>query len=99
MKPATITETKNNLSALLDLVRAGESILILDRDVPVARLVPVGSSPDDAVDLRLLRLERAGVVRRGPRFGERPVASEPVPLREAVDAVQLLVEERGRSFE
>src|SRR5450759_5182613 len=35
---ATITEAKNGLSALIDRVRSGESILILDRGVPVDRL-------------------------------------------------------------
>lgn len=40
MKTATITEAKNGLSALIDRVRAGESILILDRGRPVARLEP-----------------------------------------------------------
>jgi hypothetical protein len=31
MKKATLTETKNNLSALVDQVQHGETILILDR--------------------------------------------------------------------
>ena len=38
MKTATISETKNGLSALLDRVRHGESILITDRNQPIARL-------------------------------------------------------------
>jgi antitoxin (DNA-binding transcriptional repressor) of toxin-antitoxin stability system len=69
MKVVTITQLKNGVSAIIDRVRAGESILILDRDVPVARLEPVPPAPDDA---RLARLERAGLVRRG--------TGEPVPL-------------------
>ena len=36
MKTATISETKNRLSALLDRVRHGETILITDRERPVA---------------------------------------------------------------
>lgn len=64
MKTASITETKNQLSALLDKVRHGETILITDRDRPVARLEPVGN--DDQVDPegRLAHLERKGIVRR-----------------------------------
>lgn len=58
MKNATITEAKNRLSALLDQVRRGERILILDRGVPVARLEPVVGYPDATG--RLQRLERAG---------------------------------------
>ena len=68
MKRATISETKNGLSALLDRVRHGESILITDRSRPVARLEPVLSTGDAGSDEgRLAPLERAGVIRRARR--------------------------------
>ena len=38
---ANISELRNGLSAYLRRVRRGESVLILDRDVPIARLTPV----------------------------------------------------------
>jgi len=41
MKRASVTDAKNGLSALLDRVRHGESILIEDRGIPVAQLNPV----------------------------------------------------------
>jgi prevent-host-death family protein len=63
MKTATISEAKSRLSALIDRVRSGESVLILDRGTPVARLEPVGGGPDPSG--RLARLERAGVLRSG----------------------------------
>jgi prevent-host-death family protein len=62
---ASITEAKNKLSALLDRVRAGESVLIVDRGIPVARIDSVHT--DDA---RIARLERAGIL-RPPRSSER----------------------------
>ncbi len=62
MKRASISEAKNQLSALLDRVRRGEPVVIEDRGVPVARLDPVLDLPDD--DGRMARLERAGLVRR-----------------------------------
>ena len=40
MKRASISETKNHLSRLLDDVKGGESILILDRNKPVATIEP-----------------------------------------------------------
>ena len=40
MKKATITEAKNNLSALIDGLKSGSPVLIVDRDVPLR-----GSSP------------------------------------------------------
>lgn len=63
MKTATITQAKNGLSALIDRVKSGESILILDRGTPVARLEPI-TNADDA-DGRAARLERAGLAKRG----------------------------------
>lgn len=69
MKSATITEAKNGLSALIDRVRAGESVVITDRGTPVAVLEPVSRRVD--LDERVGRLERAGIVRRGP--GEPPL--------------------------
>lgn len=91
MEKATISELKNHLSAYLKKVKAGQSILILDRDQPVARLERVEREqhPDD----RLTRLERAGLIRR---------AKQPVPIR-ALKALapkgkggvlQALIEER-----
>lgn len=68
MKTASVTESKNGLSRLLRHVKAGKSVLIFDRNVPVARLEPVtpGSLPDDQ---RLLALERQGLIRRPLKSG------------------------------
>jgi prevent-host-death family protein len=63
MERATITEVKNGLSAYIDKVKAGESILVTDRGVPVAVLEPVARQVH--WDERIARLERAGLVRRG----------------------------------
>jgi len=62
MKIATITEAKNKLSALLDIVKAGETVVIVDRGIPVARLEPAAGAKDD--EGRLARLERAGIITR-----------------------------------
>jgi len=65
MRKATISETKNALSALVDRVRHGETVLITDRGRPVARLEPVASAEDPGPDEgRIARLERAGIIRR-----------------------------------
>jgi len=95
MKTATITEAKNKLSALLDQVRAGESVLIVDRGRPVARLEPALSLAEDS-EGRLSRLERSGIVRIAA--GEPPidvVMSKPPRPRRASSAVQALLEERS----
>ncbi len=67
MKKARIADLKNNLSRYLEHVRSGGSILVLDRNQPVARIVPlqgIGQTPADH-DGRLARLERRGLIRRG----------------------------------
>ncbi len=93
MKTATITEAKNRLSALIDRVRSGESILILDRGVPVARLEPVAAFPDPTGRLR--RLERAGVIRVGETAPPLDLLRTPGPtLAPGASAVQALLEER-----
>lgn len=43
MLQVKISELKNSLSACLRKVKSGESILVLDGNTPVARLVPVES--------------------------------------------------------
>jgi len=44
---SNISNTKNNLSALLQRVRDGEEIVIVDRDKPVAKIVPINPEFDD----------------------------------------------------
>lgn len=61
MKKASITEAKNNLSALIDGVKGGSPVLIVDRGRPVARLEPVSGGRAD--DSRLARLVREGIIR------------------------------------
>jgi prevent-host-death family protein len=94
MKKASITEAKNNLSALIDSVKGGSPVLIVDRGRPVARLEPVGpAGPAD--DDRLARLVREGVVR--PARGVAPKAlltAKPPRAKKSASAVRALLEER-----
>ncbi|MGH8682808.1 MAG: type II toxin-antitoxin system Phd/YefM family antitoxin [Burkholderiales bacterium] len=94
MERATISELKNRLSAYLKKVRAGETVLILDRDQPVARLERVVA--EERGQDRLTRLERSGLLRRATR----PLAvktlrgTAPKPKQ---SVVQALLEERNES--
>ena len=67
MKKAKIADLKNNLSRYLDHVRGGGSVLVLDRDRPIAEIVPLreASSKAAADDEHLRHLERLGLIRRG----------------------------------
>lgn len=79
MKKARIADLKNNLSRYLDHVRGGGTVLVLDRERPIAEIVPLGrgKTPTTGAEATLERLERRGVLRRGkgglpPWFGKRP---------------------------
>jgi len=93
VRTATITEIKNGLSAFIDRVRAGESILVTDRGIPVARIEPVISTSDATGRVR--RLERAGVLRAGVAPPPLDLLRQPAPALPAdVSAVQAVIEER-----
>ncbi len=65
MTTVSVTEAKNNLSKLLKKVRHGQSVLILDRNIPVARLEPLPPGSKEGDEAKLLDLERRGLLRRG----------------------------------
>ena len=93
MKTATISEAKNGLSALLDQVKAGESVLITDRGIPVATLGPVAAVDDPTG--RIQRLQRAGLLRVGTGKPPLDLLSQPVPkLPDGVSIVDAVLEER-----
>ena len=94
MLVATVTEAKNRLSALIDRVKGGESVLIVDRGTPVARLESaVGAEADPAG--RISRLERAGVVRPARTPPSAAVlGSAPPPAAHGASAVGALVDDR-----
>ena len=95
MKIASITMAKNRLSALIDSLKAGSPVLIVDRGRPVARLEPVTGGAEDAPDGRLSRLLRDGVIR--PRRADPPLAlfsSPPPRIRAGASGVDALTRER-----
>ena len=100
MKKASITKTKNQLSSLLDAVKHGETVLIMDRDRPVARLEPVGTNEGDQREGRIAELERAGILQRpakGARQALERVLRQRAPsLRKGASAVQAIMDERAK---
>lgn len=65
MEKATIAKLKNNLSAYLRKVRAGATVVIYDRDVPIACIERIESSERGTDRLALLRAQ--GVTRPATR--------------------------------
>jgi prevent-host-death family protein len=60
MRTAKISELKARLSAHIQYVKNGEEVLILDRNTPVARLVPASGAEDQ--DERMRRLIAKGIM-------------------------------------
>ena len=82
-KTVRVAELKAGLSAYLRAVRAGRSVVVCDRDTPIARLVPY--APEGAS----LAVRRA----------IRPLHAAPLPrpLARRVDSLAALLEERQSS--
>jgi antitoxin (DNA-binding transcriptional repressor) of toxin-antitoxin stability system len=95
MKRVSITEAKNRLSALIDSVKGGSPVLIVDRGRPVARLEAVRGGSRNEDDGRLARLVRAGTVRQGRAVLPRSFFREQLPrIKRAGSVVAALIEER-----
>lgn len=93
MYRASISETKNTLSALLARVQAGETVIIENRGTPVAQIQPLPS--EDSTEGRLERLIRAGVIRPRQEKIPRDILFESPP--KALDDTPtsaLVIEER-----
>jgi prevent-host-death family protein len=85
MKQVRIAELKARLSEYLRAVRRGETIAVLDRETPIAHIVPVGDRPT-------LRI-------RKPASGTPPPNRIKVlkGLKLKSDIVDLLLEDRRSS--
>lgn len=84
-----ISSAKNNLSAVLKRVAAGETVVITDRGSPVARLEPINSQADDE---RLQSLIDRGLVRMASRKPEG--LPRPVALPAGASLLEALLEDR-----
>ena len=91
MERATISELKNHFSAYLKKVQAGEPVLVLDRDQPVARLERI--SPSEEPEGALARLEREGLIRRATQAVPLDLLKSAAP-KSKQSVLKALLEER-----
>ena len=82
MKQVGVAELKSRLSEYLRAVRRGETISVLDRETPVAQIVPVR-------DKGALRIRKPAPGAQPPNRVELPG-----PAQLKLDVVELLLEER-----
>jgi prevent-host-death family protein len=96
MITANISKTKNELSRYLDAVREGETILILDRNRPIAQIQPL-SGDTGAGSARLDELLAGGLISRPKGSTEFWLAQLQAPASkegEFIGSVEALIEER-----
>lgn len=84
MSAVNVARLKSRLSEYVRRARRGETITVVSRDIPVARLVPIAPGRE-ALSVR--RPRTAG--------GRRPGRVRlPPPMEAVIDVVALLLEER-----
>jgi len=96
MRSVNVAELKNRLSKYLTFAKGGEEIVIRDRDLPVAKLVPF--SPDEGSEEELL-LVAAGKM----RLPKSPVKVEEllrIPTGRVVarEGIQAILDDREESL-
>jgi prevent-host-death family protein len=95
VKEAKISEIKNQLSRYLALVRKGEVVRILDRNVPIAQIVPIdrASATAPVGAEALADLQRKGLIRCGNNRVPRELL-EKDPPGPASGVLEALLDER-----
>ena len=95
MRTAKISELKAKLSAHIEYVKRGEEVLILDRDTPVARLVPAGPMEKEDSWMRNLIASGAAIPAEDPNNRAKfvPHPAGPFLAQEVID--QIWDEERA----
>lgn len=113
MTKVNIADLKNNLSRYLARVREGAELTVLDRDTPVARIIPFAPRPTagekgagarsaerDAVKAHVAELQRIGILGPGDPEGLAELARTRPPVKlpkGAPSVVDLLIKMRRES--
>jgi prevent-host-death family protein len=92
MKNAKISELRDRLSEYLARVRKGETIIVYDRDTPIARIEPIAPAENDPEWLE--DAIRRGVVMPPRIRGGTPIVPNPVKADPRFSLLDALLEER-----
>jgi prevent-host-death family protein len=83
MKRAKVSELKARLSSYLAEVKKGDEVIVCERTVPIARLVPIAEG----------NAETLHIIEPDMSIGELEI--RPVPLAREIDVDQILKDTRG----
>jgi prevent-host-death family protein len=93
VRSVNIADLKNNLSTYLNEVRQGEEILIKDRSLPIAKIVPLAAAEDE--DAEEMALAATGKLRLRRHLIPKSFWSLPAPRISAKRAVAAVRAERN----
>ena len=93
MKNARISELRDKLSEYLAQVRKGETVIVYDRDTPIARIDPIAPAGGDVPELVLDAYRRGIATPPKIRDGKRLPMPPPKPQK-PLDLLEALLEER-----
>ncbi len=93
MERVSISRLKDQLSAYLQKVRGGQTVIVTDRNRPVAQLIPIVRQERE--DERIARLVSQGIIRqsKGPRLDMKEFLKRR-PVIENAGVLEALLEER-----
>lgn len=92
MKNAKISELRNGLSKYLARVRKGETIIVYDRDTPIARIEPIVADDEDLPEWAREAMQKG--ILSPPRVRDRTPLPPPVKPKKPVSLLEALLEER-----
>jgi len=103
MLRVNVSELKNRLSHYLRLVRGGEEIEILDRDIPVGRIVHISRADTDATQSSWIKeVQQLGIVVPPQESGFHPefLSKDTIPPGEKgiPGVLDALLEERNAAL-
>ncbi len=96
MRAVNVAELKNRLGKYLKYVKAGEEVVIRDRKLPVAKLVPFVAESADDEDLTLVA---AGKLRLPEtKLDLKALAKLPIPKIQGRKAIEALLADRDEGL-
>ena len=95
MKAVNIAELKNRLSFYLNEVRAGSEVVVRDRNIAIARIVPISRGSDEGDELRVLASQ--GKIRLAEDELDKSFWDLPAPRVSVNTLRRALIRERDES--
>jgi antitoxin (DNA-binding transcriptional repressor) of toxin-antitoxin stability system len=95
MKNAKISELRDGLSEYLARVRKGETVIVYDRDTPIARIEPIAAATNEpGVPDWVVEAEKRGIISPPKIRGGPPLVPNPVKADPKFSLLEALLEER-----